>query len=396
MIVVYQEGSSMMKGATVSAKKPFSKDLGKNLGERLVKELGKIPHACWLFCEPGDGMGEMLAGVVEAVGTTKLAGCTTDGEISTSGFSTGSVVLGGVISDTVSFEVASTSSIGSDSESAGRRLAQQLPRAARHVQLFSDGLTGNGCAILRGMQSVYGPRMPISGGAAGDARAMKQTWQFVGNRVLRDSATAISFSGDIHVGTGVRSGWFPAGVPKKVTRAVGNVVYEMEGEPALTVYRRYLGPLADKLPAVGIQFPFGIVNETGSLGESPVLRAPMAVNTSDGSVTFAGEIPQGSTIGLTTGGGAASLLDASADAARRAMESLGAVSPSMIFFYSCMARKILLGPRTGEETERISNVVGRNVPIIGFYTYGEYCPSVSGNECKLHNETATVTVVASR
>ncbi|MDQ7781724.1 MAG: FIST N-terminal domain-containing protein [Desulfomonilaceae bacterium] len=386
----------MVKGATVSAKKPFSRSLGKALGEKLVHELGTPPNACWLFCEPGDGMAEMLSGIVQAVGTTKLAGCTTDGEISTSGFSTGSAVLAGLASDTIAFEVASTSSIGADSESAGRRLAQQLPRTARHVQLFSDGLTGNGCAILRGMQSVFGPQVPISGGAAGDARAMKQTWQFVGSRILTDAASAISLSGDIHVGTGVRSGWFPAGVPKKVTRSAGNVVYELDGESALAVYRRYLGPLADKLPAVGIQFPFGLVNEAGSLGENPVLRAPMTLNESQGSVSFAGEIPQGSTISLTTGGSAASLLDASTDAARRAMDSLGAVSPSITFFYSCMARKILLGPRTREETERIANVVGRSVPIIGFYTYGEYCPSVSGTDCRLHNETATVTVVGSR
>jgi len=264
------------------------------------------------------------------------------------------------------------------------------------VQLFSDGLTGNGCAILRGMQAVYGPQIPISGGAAGDARAMKQTWQFAGNKLLTDSVTAIAFSGDIRVGTGVRSGWFPAGVPKKVTRSVGNVVYELEGESALSVYRRYLGPLAGKLPAVGIQFPFGIVDESGRLGDNPVLRAPMALNESEGSVTFAGEIPQGSIISLTTGGSAASLLDASADAAKRAMDSLGTGSPAMAFFYSCMARKILLGPRTREETQRISESVGRNVPIIGFYTYGEYCPSLSGTDCRLHNETATVTVVSAK
>ncbi len=386
----------MLKGATVSAKKPFSKNLGKILGEGLVQGLGRNPKACWLFCEPGDGMQEMLAGVVEAVGTKNLVGCTTDGEISTSGFSTGSVVLGGVVSDTVGFEVASTSQIGSNSESAGRRLAQQLPRASRHIQLFSDGLTGNGCAILRGMQSVFGPQVPICGGAAGDARAMKQTWQFVGNKVLTDAIAAISFSGDLHVGTGVRSGWFPSGMPRTVTRAAGNVVHELDGEPALAVYRRYLGPLAPKLPAVGIQFPFGIVNEAGSLGENPVLRAPMSLNEYEGSVSFAGEIPQGSKISLTTGGTAASLLDASTQAARQAMDSLGGVVPSMSFFYSCMARKILLGPRTREETERISKVVGRSVPVIGFYTYGEFCPSTTGNDCRLHNETATLTVVGSR
>ncbi len=144
--------------------------------------------------------------------------------------------------------------------------------------------------------------VPISGGAAGDARQFKQTWQFLGNKILSDSAVAIAMSGDFQVGTGVRSGWFPVGMPRKVTRSRGNVVYEFDGESALKVYRMYLGPLADRLPAVGVQFPFGIVDESMRLGEDPILRAPMALSDQDGSVTFAGEVPEGVTMILTTGG----------------------------------------------------------------------------------------------
>jgi hypothetical protein len=265
-VVRDERSEEMIKGATVAGKMPFSKELGQRLGENLVKELGNGPSACWLFCEPGNGMDSMVAGVTEAVGTHKVVGCTTDGEISSQGFSTRSVVLGGIYSDRVRFEVASVSNIKSDSERAGSQLARQLPGSANHIQLMSDGLTGNGTALLRGMQSVYGSQTTISGGTAGDARAMEKTWQFIGGKTVTDSAVAISFSGDLTVGTGVRSGWFPAGAPKTVTRATGNVVQELDGESALAVYRRYLGPLADKLPAVGIQFPFGIVDEAGSLG----------------------------------------------------------------------------------------------------------------------------------
>jgi hypothetical protein len=260
--------------------------------------------------------------------------------------------------------------------------------------LLSDGLTGNGTAIANGMTSEFGPQVPISGGAAGDARQFKQTWQFIRNQVLSDSAVAIGMTGNLRVGTGVRSGWFPVGIPRKVTRAQGNVVYEFDGEPALVVYRKYLGPLASKLPAVGVQFPFGMVDESLRLGEDPILRAPMALNEQEGSVTFAGEVPEGVTMTLATGGLNENLLEASAEAARRAMKDFGSDgNPTMIFFYSCMARKILLGPRTGEETSRICSVVGRGVPITGFYTYGEYCPTRRDSGCQLHNETATVTVI---
>jgi len=383
----------MFRAATVVGKEPFSRALGQRLGEGLVKELGQRPDACWFFCGPGNGLQDLVAGACDASGTRIFIGCTTDGEISTTGFGTKSAVLAGIATDRIRFEVASVSNISGDSEWAGQKLARALPRTARHVQLMSDGLTGNGTAIARGMTSVFGAQVPISGGAAGDNRQFKQTWQFIGNRVLSDSAVAIAMSGDFRVGTGVRSGWFPAGVPKKVTRARGNVVYELDGEPALTAYRRYLGPFAKQLPAVGVQFPFGIVDESLSLGEDPILRAPMALSEEDGSVTFAGEVAEGATVTLTTGGNEQALLEASAEAARRAMSELGDSKPVMTFFYSCMARKILLGHRTGEETSRISSIVGRGVPIAGFYTYGEYCPSRRDSGCQLHNETATVTVI---
>lgn len=383
----------MFKAATVVGKEPFSRALGQRLGDDLVRELGQKPNACWLFTAPGNGLQDMVAGAFDAVGTRNLIGCTTDGEISTSGLSTGSAVLAGVATDQIDFQVASISGISSDSDWAGEQLARALPRGARHVQLLSDGLTGNGTRLARGMSSVLGAHVPISGGAAGDNRQFKQTWQFIENKVMSNSAVAIAMTGNFQVGTGVRSGWFPVGAPKKVTRARGNVVYELDGESALAVYRRYLGPLASKLPAVGVQFPFGMVDEELRLGEDPILRAPMALNDQEGSVTFAGEVPEGVTLTLATGGLGDNLLEASAEAARRAMTDLGDSTPAMIFFYSCMARKILLGPRTGEETSRISSVVGRGVPVTGFYTYGEFCPSRRDSGCLLHNETATVTVI---
>jgi hypothetical protein len=383
----------MFKATTVVSKQPFSRAVGQKLGDTLVQELGNNPDACWLFCAPGNGLADLVAGACESTGSKSFVGCTTDGEISTTGFSTASAVLAGIATDQIRFHVASVSNISRDGDSAGKQLALALPGTSRHVQMLSDGLTGNGSAIARGMTSVLGVGVPISGGAAGDARQFKQTWQFVGNKIVSDSAVAIGMSGDFHVGTGVRSGWFPVGMPRKVTKAVGNVVYEFDGEPALAVYRMYLGPLADRLPAVGVQFPFGIVDESLSLGEEPILRAPMALNEQEGSVTFAGEVPEGVTMILTTGGLTESLLEASAEAARRAVTDMGDSTPAMVFFYSCMARKILLGPRTGEEILRISAVVGGNVAMTGFYTYGEYCPTKRDSGCQLHNETATVTVI---
>jgi len=387
----------MFKASTVMAKKPYSREQGRTMGESLIRKLGQKPSACWLFCEPGDHMPDLVAGVAASVGTPQMLGCTTDGEISSDGFSTESAVLAGVVSDQISFQVTSASGLKANSEKVGKDLAQKFPSNTTHVQIFSDGLTGNGSAILRGMNSILGPKVTVSGGTAGDARKFEQTWQFYGSRVLSDAAVAISFSGDFHVGTGVRTGWQAMGLPKTATRAVGNVVYELDGEPALQVYKKYLGRDADRLPAVGVEYPLGVVNERGLLdAEDPVLRATMAINERDGSITFAGEIPQGAKVVLTSGGGRERVLAASEEAASLARSALAPAKPAMAFIYTCLARKILLGLSTKEETNRIRKVLGADVPVVGFYTYGEYCPGKPNERCQLHNETVTVTAIGLR
>ncbi|MBM3299780.1 MAG: FIST C-terminal domain-containing protein [Deltaproteobacteria bacterium] len=336
----------------------------------------------------------MLLGVNDAVSPSLVIGCTTDGEISTAGFGTGSAVLGGVATDRIDFQVAAVQDLGRDPQEAGRELGKGLPAGVRHVQIFSDGLTGNGCAILRGLRSVLATNIPISGGTAGDSGRFRRTWQFVGTKVLSDSAVAVGLSGQFSLGTGVKSGWSPIGIAKKVTRASGNVLYELNGQPALEVYERFLGKHADKLPGVGVEYPFGLVDRWGDVGENDyyLLRATMSVNRREGSITFAGEIPEGALVRLTCGD-YASILEAAEKAARIALEGLKVGSPVMVFFYSCMARRIVLGRRTKDEIGRIRSVFGTDLPLVGFYTYGEYCRVKCDGPSLFHNETATVTVI---
>ncbi len=364
------------------------------MGEALIRKLGHSPTACWLFCSPEQGLEHLLAGICSVIDTPNLIGCTSDGEISDMGYSSRSAVLGGFYSNKIECCVVSTENIDRDGELAGRELAAKLPASARFIQLFSDGLTGNGCALLRGMFSVLDDDVQITGGTAGDAGRFRQTWQFAGNKVFTNSAVAIGMTGDIKVSEGMQSGWAPVGLPKKVTRAAGNILYELNGESALKVYERFLGKHAERLPEVGVEYPLGIVGPCPDDTDDNycLLRATTSVNRDDGSLRFAGEIPEGSMVYLTCGD-ISSILDATRKAARIAKEGLGDATPSMIFFYSCMARKILLGLRINEEFVLIREEFGCNVPIIGFYTYGEYCRLGCSGPCLLNNETAVVLVL---
>jgi hypothetical protein len=364
------------------------------MGETLVEELEQCPNACWLFCPPLPGLEEMIKGICEATGTDQLIGCTTDGEISNAGLSMNSAVLGGIASDTLEFEIVTVQGLEKDSEASGRQLAASFSSTPSYLQVFSDGLTGNGCAILRGIADVLGANVPVSGGAAGDNGGFIKTLQFGRDRIYSDAVCAIGFYGDFKLGTGVKSGWAPIGLAKQVTRARGKTVYELNGEPALNVYERFLGQHAGKLPAIGVEYPLGFtsfMNGSDERGQY-VLRATMSVDRKERSITFAGEIPEGAMVNLTCGD-TASILKAAEAAAKEARRAIGDTAPKVVFCYSCMARKIVLGRRTEEEIEQVRAQFGHQIPIIGFYSYGEFCPVGPVAPSHLHNETITLSVL---
>ncbi len=387
----------MFEAATVRTKTTFSRKAGHKLGESLVSRLKAPPSASWLFASPNDGLEALLRGVREAVGTDVIVGCTTDGEISNHGFDCGSAVLGGVVSDQIEFQAVSVLNIGRDCQNAGRSLAHELSPEVKYLQLFSDGLTGNGCALLRGMYSILKKETPVAGGTAGDAGQFRRTFQFHGGRLLSNAAVAIGFSGNFQLGMGISSGWSPLGLPKRVTRASGNTLYELNDQPALAVYTRFLGKHAKNLPGVGVEYPLGLVaeSEDGETDEDLLLRATMSVNQHDGSISFAGEIPEGAMVRLTCGG-ADSIVNASGRAARLAMEQLQDARPCMAFLYSCMARRIVLGRRIIEEIDKVREEVGGELPLLGFYSYGEFSRPRINRPSLLYNETAAVSVIGLR
>lgn len=384
----------MIRAATVKSHQKFSRLTGRHMGESLQRDLGQIPKACWLFCAPLPGVPDLLKGICEGAGTDCVIGCTSSGEISSEGLSVDSAVLGGLASDRIDFQIASVQGLGENSEAAGRKLAESFSSPPKYLQIFSDGLTGNGCAILKGISSVLGDDIPVCGATAGDNNNFRKTLQFGMGQVYTDALCGIAFYGDFRFGTGVRSGWTPIGLAKKVTKARGNVVYELNGEPALNVYERFLGQHAQKLPAIGVEYPLGFIVPTGHAKKEDyfILRATMSVDRKTRSIVFAGEIPEGAMVNLTCGD-TNSILQAAETAANKARAAIGDSLPEVLFCYSCMARKIVLGSRTEEGIQRVRAPFGSQVPIIGFYSYGEYCPLGPGAPSYLHNETMTLTVI---
>jgi len=335
-----------------------------------------------------------LANVSTAFPHAHRIGCSTAGEITHAGVFDDSVVVTAVHFGATTIREAVTNLDGmDDSSAAGERLGHQLTAPdLRGVLLLGPGIAINGSALVRGMSSVLGPSIPITGGLAGDGGAFQRTFSMSTNGISDRQIVAVGFCGEsLRLTHGSFGGWQPFGPARKVTRCEGNVLYELDGESALSVYKRYLGDHAKDLPASGLLFPFMMVS--GVDETKGLIRTILGVDAGAGSLTLAGEIEAGGYLKLmhaSTDG----LVDGSQRAAHAVQQMLGSQVPGLALLVSCVGRKLIMGDRSDEEVEVVADVLGKDALIAGYYSYGEISPDGPGLACKLHNQTMTISYLA--
>jgi len=373
---------------------------GKEAAESAILKLNCSPDILWVYGSIKYDQKELLKGINSVISGTQVIGCTTDGEISSSGISEDSVVILALKSSTIEFQTVSIEKISQDSFQAGVEFGNSiLSKSIKYIQVFADGITSNGAELIRGIQSILGEKVTIVGGIAGDSGRFKQTFQYHNDRVLTDSIVGVAFDGDFVLGTGAYSGWTLIGDAKKVTKSSGNIIYELDGQPALSVYQKFLGRHAELLPAIGVEFPIGLVesDEANSNDASLLYRAIMDVNWDKGSISLAGDVPSGSWIKMTIGNKfdiIQAAKRAGAEAAEKINVTLQLTKPAIAFVYSCMTRKACLGSRIEEEILAIKDVLGDDIPIIGFYSYGGFAPFGRKKISKLHYITIALSLIS--
>lgn len=335
-----------------------------------------------------------VAAVRAAFPRATVAGCSTAGEISSDGVTNGRSVLTAVQFHG-SRPVATSTEIAdsADSTDAGRRLGAALPaEGLSHVLLFGPGVDVNGSALIDGLRAVH-PGVTVSGGLAGDGGAFHETLTLGPNGAGPRSAVAIGLYGDqLLLGHGSFHGWVPFGPLRKVTRADGNLLYELDGEPALAMYRRYLGEYAKQLPASALLFPFEVVGETD--GGGGLIRTILGIDEARGMLTLAGDVRQGGKVRLMHAS-TDSLVQGAHTAAQSAARP-GGQGDALALLVSCVGRKLAMGARVDEEIEAVVDVLGREAWLAGFYSYGEISPVCEGGDCRLHNQTMTITYLSER
>ena len=285
---------------------------------------------------------------------------------------------------------------GEASDAAGARLAASLPAdGLRHVVVFADGVRVNGSALVRGLVAALPAGVTLTGGLAGDDERFDETVVGLDGPPVPGTTVAIGFYGDrLVVGSAAVGGWDRFGPDRQVTRSEGNVLHELDGESALALYRRYLGPFSDELPASGLLFPLALRTKHEDRG---VVRSVLGIDEAAGSVRFAGDVPQGAYVRLMKCN-TDHLLDAAAAAASEAAAGMRAVgvAPRLALLVSCVGRRWILGQRAEEELEAARAVLGPDVPMAGYYSYGEIARSDVTGGCELHNQTMTITTFGER
>lgn len=323
-----------------------------------------------------------------------IAGCSTGGEIHNDEVLDGTAVAAAVAFDRATVRgFQTTITAQTDAAAAGREIATALAAPdLRAIYILSDGLMVNGAKLVQGLLTVVPSEVVITGGLAGDGADFSATCVGLDFPPTPGVIAAIGFYGEgLTVNWGSAGGWDSFGPKRLITRSDANVLYELDGEPALALYKRYLGEAAEELPGSALLFPLVIRPDM----ESPydVVRTIVGIDEKAQSLIFAGDIPQNWSAQLMRGV-PDGLIDGALRAAHQSKlgEGCGEGNDSLALIVSCIGRKLMMGQRISDEVEIIREECGE-VPTIGFYSYGEICPHGFTGECTLHNQTMTITVL---
>lgn len=338
------------------------------------------PDFLFVFSSVSFDQAEVVRGVREASGGVPMVGCTDAGGITAEGPSQKSVAVMAIQSDRITFTTGLGPNIKQDARAAGaavaRDIAAQSHDPLRTMIMFPDVLAGNGADIVRGALDVLGANFPLVGGAAGDDFLFEKTYQYRDEEVTTGAVAGVGLSGSFTFGIGMRHGWMPIGIPMHVTKSHGAVVEELDHRPAISIYQDYFGEKAEDikkepLARMAITYPLGI--KVPDLDEY-LIRDPITVDEK-GAITCAAEIPEGSEIRLMIGSKERAV-EAAQEAARTLMREFERdhTTPKLLLMFNCIAREKLFAQKAKDEIDAVMNIIGIDVPLLGFYTYGEVAP----------------------
>ncbi|MCW5878073.1 MAG: FIST C-terminal domain-containing protein [Anaerolineales bacterium] len=332
--------------------------------------------------------------LIQAYPKARVVGCSTAGEICDTQIYDDSLSVAVIRFEKTRVACSSTKVVAAkDSFAAGAAVAHELA-APDLVAVFvlSTGTEINGSELVRALNEHLPAQVVVTGGLAGDGDRFERTWVIRNHQLTQGYVSAVGLYGDaVQVGHGSKGGWDVFGPQRRVTRSQSNVLYELDGRPALDLYKEYLGDLVSGLPSSALLFPLALSENQDD--QKTIVRTILGVDEEAKSLIFAGDIPVGYY---------AQLMKANFDRLINAASEVGQMAgfasaanpdePVLSLAISCVGRRLVLGERTEEELEATLETLPPGVKQIGFYSYGEISPYGNG-ACDLHNQTMTLTTL---
>lgn len=255
--------------------------------------------------------------------------------------------------------------------------------------VFGDGLSPRFERVVTEIRRATQMRHTVVGGGAGDDDRLERTFVGSNGRALEGGAVALHVVSKRPWGVGIGQGVRPCSPRMTVTRADGHLVHELDGRPALDVYRQHTNARAEDVSA-DKWAAFLLRNELGIYFFDDIVRVRAGLGIQGDSIAFAGEVPEGSVVAIVRGE-PEELIEAARQAAEDAKAEVEGQIAGVLLI-SCVTRRLVLGDRYPEELRAVSDTFGRDVPLAGFLSYGEVA-RVRGKFDGYHNHTVVVVAI---
>ena len=261
--------------------------------------------------------------------------------------------------------------------------------------IAANGKMIDGESLVRSFEDVMGPNISMFGGMAGDDITFTGTYIFTNNQSTDYGIALLVLNEEkIELHGMAISGWKPMGITRTVTKSEGNLIYTIDGQPALEIYLRLLGKeksSADDqssfFDSIGVHYPFQIERD----GREPKMCSPIGYDKEKKALMCESEVPQGSNFRFSSPPDF-EILDTIITKANELKSESHADADALLVF-SCAGRLSTLGPIAKLENEGLQKVW--NVPMAGFYTYGEFGKGINGKH-EFHSCTNSWVVLKER
>jgi len=321
-----------------------------------------------------------------------IIGCTTSGDIFKDQVSDDILTITAVYFENTEIKFFSSELIDFDKcYEKGLEVAESIPvENLSHVFLIAEGINMNGSKLVEGFVDGLPEHVKITGGLAAEGQGFKETFVIANDYARQNLIGAVAFYGNrIKIGFGSVGGWDTFGIERTVTKSKGNILYELDGKPALDLYKEYLGDYSSKLPVSGLLFPLNIRSDDNKYS---YVRTVSGIDEDNKSLKFAGEIPQGY-YGKLMRANFNNLINGSMRAAEDCLKSINYKNPHLAILISCFGRRVVLNQMIDEEIEAVRSILGNDVIFTGFYSNGEIAPTNKNHITEFHNQTMTITLI---